>query len=87
LPIGRRIAGAARSDVQRALRQKRTQVKTFGPLAPAQIDPICAPGLVIVEDLPAAPNGGPARVLLNPPVAQRDWSSAMRPSPGRHRGY
>ena len=31
LSIGRRIAGATRSDVQRALWQERTLVKTFGP--------------------------------------------------------
>jgi DNA glycosylase AlkZ-like len=31
LSIGRRIAGAARADVQRALWQERTLVKTFGP--------------------------------------------------------
>ena len=31
LSIGRRIAGAVRSDVQRALWQERTLVKTFGP--------------------------------------------------------
>jgi hypothetical protein len=31
LSIGRRIAGSARSDVQRALWQERTLVKTFGP--------------------------------------------------------
>jgi Winged helix DNA-binding domain len=31
LSIGRRIAGATRADVQRALREDRTLVKTFGP--------------------------------------------------------
>src|SRR5215475_14092438 len=31
LSIGRRVAGAARSDVQRALWQERSLVKTFGP--------------------------------------------------------
>src|SRR6476469_9764244 len=31
LAIGRRIAGATRSDVQRALWDERTLVKTFGP--------------------------------------------------------
>ena len=31
LAIGRRIAGATRSDVQRALWEDRTLVKTFGP--------------------------------------------------------
>jgi sirohydrochlorin ferrochelatase len=31
LAIGRRIAGATRSDVQRALWDQRTLVKTFGP--------------------------------------------------------
>src|ERR1700733_8411293 len=31
LSIGRRVAGAARPDVQRALWQERTLVKTFGP--------------------------------------------------------
>src|SRR5258708_1593731 len=31
LSIGRRIAGATRSDVQRALWEERTLVKTFGP--------------------------------------------------------
>ena len=31
LSIGRRIAGATRADVQRALWQERTLVKTFGP--------------------------------------------------------
>src|SRR5262249_61131796 len=31
LSIGRRVAGAARSDVQRALWQGRTPVKTVGP--------------------------------------------------------
>jgi Winged helix DNA-binding domain len=31
LSIGRRIAGATRTDVQRALWQERTLVKTFGP--------------------------------------------------------
>src|SRR5215469_18970807 len=31
LTIGRRIAGATRADVQHALWQERTLVKTFGP--------------------------------------------------------
>ena len=31
LSIGRRITGATRTDVQRALREERTLVKTFGP--------------------------------------------------------
>ncbi len=31
LAIGRRLAGATRSDVQRALWEDRTLVKTFGP--------------------------------------------------------
>jgi hypothetical protein len=31
LSIGRRTAGATRADVQRALREERTLVKTFGP--------------------------------------------------------
>ena len=31
LSIGRRVAGATRADVQRALWQERTLVKTFGP--------------------------------------------------------
>jgi len=31
LSIGRRIAGATRADVQRALWEDRTLVKTFGP--------------------------------------------------------
>jgi len=31
LSIGRRIAGATRADVQRALWAERTLVKTFGP--------------------------------------------------------
>ena len=31
LSIGRRIAGATRTDVRRALWQERTLVKTFGP--------------------------------------------------------
>ena len=31
LAIGRRIAGATRSDVQRALWEERSLVKTFGP--------------------------------------------------------
>src|SRR5258705_1884590 len=31
LSIGRRIAGATRADVQRALWEERTLVKTFGP--------------------------------------------------------
>ena len=31
LSIGRRVAGATRADVQRALWEDRTLVKTFGP--------------------------------------------------------
>ena len=39
LSIGRRIAGATRTHVQRALWEDRTLVKTFGPRAPC----ICCP--------------------------------------------
>jgi uncharacterized membrane protein len=37
--IGRRIAGATRADVQRALWQERSLVKTFGPRGPVHLLP------------------------------------------------
>ena len=63
LSIGRRIAGATRSDVQRALWQERTLVKTFGPrgtihlLATADL-PLWTGALQAVPSpVPAHPDG------------------------------
>ena len=39
LSIGRRIAGATRADVQRALWEDRTLVKTFGPRGTVHLVP------------------------------------------------
>lgn len=41
LSIGRRIAGATRSDVRRALWERRTLVKTFGPRGTVHLLPAC----------------------------------------------
>ncbi|MBO0817655.1 MAG: AlkZ family DNA glycosylase [Actinobacteria bacterium] len=63
LSLGRRIAGAARSDVQRALWQERTLVKTFGPrgtihlLATADL-PVWTGALsALPSSVPAHPDG------------------------------
>jgi hypothetical protein len=60
--IGRRIAGATRTDVQRALWQDRTLVKTFGPrgtihLLPAADLPMWTGALSAISSPPAHPEG------------------------------
>ncbi len=62
LSIGRRIAGATRTDVQRALWQDRTLVKTFGPrgtvhLLPAADLPMWTGALSAVSSPPTHPEG------------------------------
>jgi Winged helix DNA-binding domain len=62
LSIGRRIAGATRADVQRALWQERTLVKTFGPrgtihLLPTADLPMWTGALSALPRLPAHPEG------------------------------
>ena len=81
--IGRRIAGATRTDVQRALWEERTLVKTFGPrgtihLLPATDLPMRAGALpALPSSAPALPEG----VRFTP--ARRTRSS--RPSATRWR--
>ena len=68
LSIGRRIAGATRADVQRALWQDRTLVKTFGPrgtihLLPAADLPVWTGALsALPSSVPTHPEG----VRFNP---------------------
>jgi hypothetical protein len=63
LSIGRRIAGATRADVQRALWEERSLVKTFGPrgtihLLPAADLPMWAGALsALPSSVPAHPEG------------------------------
>jgi hypothetical protein len=63
LSIGRRIAGATRADVQRALREERTLVKTFGPrgtihLLPTADLPMWTGALsVLPSSVPTHPEG------------------------------
>lgn len=62
LSIGRRIAGATRADVQRALWRERTLVKTFGPrgtihLLPAADLPLWAGALAALPSVPSHPEG------------------------------
>ena len=62
LSVGRRIAGATRTDVQRALWQDRTLVKTFGPrgtihLLPAADLPMWTGALSAVSSRPTHPEG------------------------------
>lgn len=63
LSIGRRTAGATRADVQRALREERTLVKTFGPrgtihLLPAADLPMWTGALsALPSSVPAHPAG------------------------------
>ncbi|HEY3034700.1 MAG TPA: crosslink repair DNA glycosylase YcaQ family protein, partial [Streptosporangiaceae bacterium] len=63
LSIGRRIAGATRADVQRALWEERALVKTFGPrgtihLLPAADLPMWAGALsALPSSVPAHPEG------------------------------
>ena len=63
LSIGRRIAGATRADVQRALWQERTLVKTFGPrgtihLLPAADLPMWTGALpALPSSVPTHPEG------------------------------
>ena len=63
LSIGRRIAGATRTDVQRALWEERTLVKTFGPrgtihLLPAADLPMWAGALsALPSSVPRHPEG------------------------------
>src|SRR5215467_11846205 len=63
LSIGRRIAGATRTDVQRALWVERTLVKTFGPrgtihLLPAADLPMWTGALsALPSSVPAHPEG------------------------------
>jgi len=63
LSIGRRIAGATRSDVRRALWEDRTLVKTFGPrgtihLLPAADLPMWTGALsALPSSVPVAPEG------------------------------
>ena len=68
LSIGRRIAGATRTDVQRALWQERTLVKTFGPrgtihLLPAADLPMWTGAL---SALPRSAPAHPAGVRFTP---------------------
>ena len=79
LSIGRRVAGATRADVRRALREERTLVKTFGPrgtihLLPAADLPMWAGALsALPSSVPMHPEG----VRFAPGQA---WRS--RPCPG-----
>ena len=62
LSIGRRMAGATRADVQRALWQDRTLVKTFGPrgtvhLLPAVDLPMWTGALSALPSVPTHPEG------------------------------
>jgi Winged helix DNA-binding domain len=62
LSVGRRIAGATRADVRRALWQERTLVKTFGPrgtihLLPAADLPMWTGALSALPSVPAHPQG------------------------------
>jgi Winged helix DNA-binding domain len=62
LSVGRRITGATRADVQRALWQDRTLVKTFGPrgtihLLPAADLPMWTGALSAVSSPPTHPEG------------------------------
>jgi Winged helix DNA-binding domain len=62
LSVGRRINGATRADVQRALWQDRTLVKTFGPrgtihLLPAADLPMWTGALSAVSSPPTHPEG------------------------------
>lgn len=63
LSVGRRVAGATRTDVQRALRAGRTLVKTFGPrstvhLLPAADLPIWTGALsALPSSVPSHPEG------------------------------
>jgi hypothetical protein len=62
LSIGRRIAGATRADVQRALWRERTLVKTFGPrgtihLLPAADLPLWTGALAALPSVPSHPEG------------------------------
>jgi winged helix DNA-binding protein len=72
LSIGRRIAGATRSDVQRALWQERALVKTFGPrgtihLLPTADLPVWTGALQAVPSpVPTHPDG----VRFNPGQAE-----------------
>ena len=74
LSIGRRIAGATRTDVQRALWVERTLVKTFGPrgtihLLPAADLPIWTGALsALPSSVPAHPEG----VRFTPEQADED---------------
>jgi hypothetical protein len=61
LSIGRRIAGATRADVQRALWEDRTPVKSFGPRGTVHVLP--------TADLPmwtGAPSALPSSVPMHP---------------------
>ena len=65
LSIGRRISGATRADVRRALWQDRTLVKTFGPrgtihLLPTADLPMWTGALsALPSSVPIAPGGSP----------------------------
>jgi hypothetical protein len=83
LCIGRRIAGATRADVQRALWAERTLVKTFGPrgtihLLPTADLPMWTGALsALPSSVPAHPEGA-----ASPPSRRkRSW----RPSATRWR--
>jgi hypothetical protein len=72
LTIGRRIAGATRADIQRALWQDRTLVKTFGPrgtvhLLPAADLPMWTGAL---EALPSSVPAHPEPVRFTPEPAE-----------------
>jgi hypothetical protein len=72
LSIGRRVAGATRPDVQRALWQERTLVKTFGPrgtihLLPAADLPMWTGAL---SALPSSVPRHPEGVRFNPGQAE-----------------
>jgi hypothetical protein len=72
LSIGRRIAGATRADVRRALWQERTLVKTFGPRGTVHL-------------LPTADLAAMDRCAVGPAVAGTD-GSGRGPLPSRAGG-
>jgi hypothetical protein len=85
LSIGRRIAGATRADVQRALWQERTLVKTFGPrgtvhLLPAVDLPMWTGALSALPSTSAHPE--PVRFT---PGAGGGGHRGHRRRAGRHR--
>jgi hypothetical protein len=80
LSIGRRIAGATRVDVQRALWEDRTLVKTFGPrgtvhlLAAADLPMWTGALSALPSSVPAHPD--PVRFSAEQP--RRSWPPSAR---------